>query len=76
MTESYKYFYVYVVHAGKNTGRRQKMNGNKIAVSLGAVFSQDLDDKSFSSLYSKADSVMYLCKDNKEHCSMAFYEVH
>ena len=53
-----------------------EMNGNKIAVSLGAVFSQDLDDKSFSSLYSKADSVMYLCKDNKEHCSMAFYEVH
>ena len=53
-----------------------EMNGSKIAVSLGAVFSQDLDDKSFSSLYNKADSVMYLCKDNREHCSMAFYEVH
>jgi len=54
----------------------EELQGRKITVSLGAVFSESLDDKSFSSIYNKADSVMYLCKDHKEVSTMAFYEVH
>lgn len=53
-----------------------EMRGEKISVSLGAVFTEDDGKESFDRLYSKADSVMYLCKDNKTTCQMAFYEVH
>ena len=39
-----------------------EMNGKKITVSLGAVFSDAQKDIEFDDIYKKADSVMYECK--------------
>ena len=53
-----------------------ELNGEKLTVSLGAVFTEGDGQDSFEQLYSRADSVMYLCKKEKNTSNMAFYEVH
>lgn len=42
----------------------EEINNNRVTVSLGVVFSKDDEEKSFDSLYRKADKAMYECKKN------------
>lgn len=51
-----------------------EMNGERITVSIGAVFTDKDSDKDFSEYYNLADSVMYLCKEHKNESTFEFYK--
>lgn len=50
-----------------------EMGDTPVTISLGACFTTQLDEATFDTLYSKADSVMYQCK-TKPGNNFAFYE--